>query len=129
MTRVLVAEDNASVAEILQTGLQQSGYEVVLATNGQAALEIALTGNVDIALLDILMPPGISGFDVLRKIREREANLPRHLPVILLTASQNQDEQNHGMQAGADAYRVKPMRLAHLVSLIQSLLPGAPPAS
>jgi|SRR6185437_13464019 len=129
MTRVLVAEDDPPVAEIMQTGLQKSGYEVVLASNGQAALEIALAGSVDIALLDLRMPPGISGIDVVREIREREANSPRHLPVILFTATQDQDEQNRGMQAGADAYRVKPMRLAHLVSLIQSLLPGAPPAS
>ncbi len=126
MARILVADDNEAVAEIIQQSLEQFGFEVVLALNGQDALEIALSGMVDIALIDILMPPGIDGIAVLRAIRE--AHLPRHLPVVLLTALPGQDERERGMQAGADAYCVKPMRIAEMVPLLHSLLGDAPPA-
>ena len=122
MSRILVAEDSADIREILQIGLSQKGFEVVLAHDGSQALEIALTGTVDLAILDILMPQ-LSGIEVLHQIRA--ANM-RQIPVILLSALITRPEQAKGFAAGANAYIIKPFHLTEVVSEVRKLLSAHP---
>jgi CheY-like chemotaxis protein len=116
--RVLVADDVPEIADILSTALRRAGYQVTQAPDGVSALDIVLSGQVDLALLDIRMP-GLDGLSVLRQIRAGGLMLP----VILLTANVTQDEMQHGMRLGADAYILKPFRIADVVALLQRWLP------
>lgn len=118
MARILVAEDSADIREILQIGLSQKGFEVVLAQDGSQALEIALAGTIDLAILDILMPK-LNGIEVLHQIRA--ANM-RQIPVILLSALIAHSEQAKGFAAGANAYIIKPFHLTEVVSEVRKLL-------
>ena len=120
MPRILIAEDMPDIAEILRMGLTHRGFEVIVAIDGEAALAAALGRDIDLAILDVHMPK-MNGTQVLQRIRA--AALPRHLPVIMLTADPSKDERARGVQAGADGYCIKPFRMADIIHLIESLLP------
>lgn len=122
MDRILVAEDSADIGEILQIGLSQKGFEVVLARDGLQARDIALSGGIDLAILDILMPQ-LSGIEVLRQMR---AAPQRQIPVILLSALIAPPEQARGFAAGANAYIIKPFHLKEVVGEVRKLLPPHP---
>lgn len=119
MARILIAEDMPDIAEILRMGLTHRGFEVVVVADGEAALATALGSAIDLAILDVHMPK-LSGTQVLQRIRA--AALPRHLPVIMLTADPSRDARDRGLQAGADGYCIKPFRMAEIFQLIESLL-------
>jgi len=97
--------------------LLPEGYKVVKADNGKKALEILNAESVQVVLMDILMP-GLSGFDVLKEIRENK-NL-RALPVILLTALRDKDNRLKGLELGADDYISKPFDLNELRAKVNS---------
>ena len=102
--RVMVIEDDRKVASFIQTGLQQEGYAVDVLHEGSGAGEQARTVDYDAVVLDLMLP-GRSGFQVLRDIRSRKAELP----VLILTAKDSLDERVAGLDAGAlaqssDAY-------------------------
>src|SRR3989442_15786781 len=114
--RILVVEDDRKVASFIQSGLQQEGHAVDVLHEGRGAGEQACAVDYDAVVLDLMLP-GQSGFQVLRDIRARKAELP----VIILTAKDSIDERVTGLDGGADDYMVKPFALAELSARLRAL--------
>jgi signal transduction histidine kinase len=103
---VLVIEDNAAIRKILEAMLAHAGYTVMLADNGQAGLDILAVSEVDLILLDIMMP-GMNGFDVLKQLRKEHSMV--NLPVIMVTALTEQEHVLKALNLGANDYLSKPV--------------------
>jgi len=114
---VLVVEDDPAIRRGLVDTLTASGYETREAGDGNVALEMALGGAIDLALLDVMMP-GMDGFDLLEKIRGSKPGLP----VIMVTALGDEKDRVRGLQIGADDYIVKPFSALELVARVQAVL-------
>ena len=117
MTTVLLAEDDAAIAEPLSRALQREGYEVAVADDGLIALEHVRGGGVDLLVLDLGLP-GMDGLEVCRRIRLEVPDLP----VLMLTARTDEVDFVVGLDAGADDYVGKPFRLAELLARVRALL-------
>jgi DNA-binding response OmpR family regulator len=119
MTRVLVVDDEPNILLSLEFLMQQAGFEVVTATDGETALQRVAERPPDLILLDISLP-GLSGFEVLEQLRAR----PEHarLPIIMLTAHGREVEREKGLALGADDYITKPFSTRQLVEKVQALL-------
>jgi two-component system OmpR family response regulator len=115
--RVLIAEDDEAIAEALRFALQQSGYAVDRVHDGANA-DAVLKNNVFSLLVLDLGLPRMDGFEVLRRLRHRNANLP----VLILSARDHADEKVRGFDLGADDYLVKPFSLAELNARVRALL-------
>ncbi|MGE3275222.1 MAG: response regulator [Vicinamibacterales bacterium] len=115
--RVLVVEDDRKVATFIRKGLEQEGYAVDLLHDGTDAGEQSRVVAYDAIVLDLMLP-GRSGFDVLREIRARRADVP----VLMLTARDAVPDRIAGLDAGADDYMVKPFALAELSARLRALL-------
>jgi len=115
--RILVIEDDRTVAGFIQTGLEQEGYAVDLLNDGADAGDQARAIDYDAVVLDLMLP-GRSGFHVLRDIRARKASLP----VLILTAKDSLEERVAGLDAGADDYMTKPFALAELSARLRALI-------
>jgi DNA-binding response OmpR family regulator len=115
--RVLVVEDEAAVARGLVIALEEEGFRVDLAENGEAALKLAESNNPQIILLDIRLPD-ISGFDVCRKLRQSG----HRMPILMLTARDDTTDKVLGLELGADDYIVKPYHLKELISRMRAQL-------
>jgi adenylate cyclase len=116
--RILVVDDVPENVRLLQAVLETHGYEIVSATDGQAALELAASAKPDLVLLDVMMPQ-LDGYAVCRRLREQEDTAM--LPVIMLTASEG-SEKTRGIEAGADDFIPKPFNREELLTRIRSLL-------
>jgi two-component system sensor histidine kinase/response regulator len=125
--RVLVAEDADFNAQLMEKLLTHRGFSVRLAKNGREALELASVDSFDLLLLDVHMPE-MDGFEVIRAIRQREKSAGSHLPVIAMTAGSRPDERQLCLDAGMDAFLVKPTPADGLWATIDRLF-GATPAS
>lgn len=117
--RILVVDDQLQNVEILQDRLAGHGYEMLTATTGEVALEIATTAQPDLILLDIVMP-GMDGIEVCRHLKANVA-LP-FIPVIMITAKAGTEDIVLGLEAGADEYLTKPLEQAALVARVKSML-------
>jgi DNA-binding response OmpR family regulator len=117
--KILVADDEPSIVVALEYLLQRSGFEVLVARNGDEALRLIEAHAPDLVLLDVMMPLR-SGYDVCKRIRERSEW--RHIKVIMLSAKGRDAEINTGMAAGADLYVTKPFATRELVEKINGLL-------
>ena len=115
--RVLVVEDDRAVARGLIYGLKAEGFDVLAADTGQAALDRARADDPHLILLDVRLPD-ISGFDVCRTLRAEG----RRMPILMLTARDEELDKVLGLELGADDYVVKPYGLRELVSRIRALL-------
>jgi len=115
--RILVVEDDLKVAGFIQSGLQQEGHAVDVLHDGTDAGQQACAVDYDAVVLDLMLP-GRSGFQVLRDIRARKAELP----VMILTAKDSIDERVTGLDGGADDYMGKPFALAELSARLRALL-------
>lgn len=115
---VLVVDDLPTNRRLLEAVLLPRGHKVILAESGAAALEVLATEDVDIVLLDILMP-GMDGYEVCRRIRADERTA--YLPVVMVTASGDQEKLS-SIQAGADDFVAKPFDQAELVGRVSSLI-------
>jgi DNA-binding response OmpR family regulator len=115
--RILVVEDDLKVASFIQSGLQQEGHAVDVLHDGTDAGQQACAVDYDVVVLDLMLP-GRSGFQVLRDIRARKAELP----VMILTAKDSIDERVTGLDGGADDYMGKPFALAELSARLRALL-------
>lgn len=115
--RILIVEDERAVARGLEYGLANEGFDVLVAENGQKALDLARTKNPQLILLDIRLPD-ISGFDVCRQLRGEGARLP----ILMLTARDEAIDKVLGLELGADDYVVKPYDLRELIARIRALL-------
>jgi len=120
--KVLVAEDDANLATGLKDGLELKGYQVSLAKTGTRALDMAVTGQYPLLVLDLNLP-GMNGMDVCRAIRQSNPKLP----ILILTALGGVDQKIEGLEAGADDYMVKPPDLRELDARLRALLRRAEP--
>jgi adenylate cyclase len=116
--RILVVDDVAENVRLLAAVLEAHGYDIVSATDGQAALELAASAEPDLVLLDVMMPQ-LDGYAVCRRLREQEDTAV--LPVIMLTASEG-SEKTKAIEAGADDFIPKPFNPHELLTRIRSLL-------
>ncbi len=114
MTRILIAEDVPQIMRFVVKGLQSQGYATSSVDDGQHALEMALTGQFDLLLLDLGLP-GMDGFSVLTELRRRR--IP--LPIIVLSARDSADDVIAGLDGGADDYISKPFRLPELLARVR----------
>ena len=115
--RILVVEDDRKVASFIQKGLEEEGYAVDVLNDGDDAGVQAHMVEYDCVVLDLMLP-GRSGFQVLRDIRSRKAELP----VLILSAQAAPEERVAGLNGGADDYMGKPFILAELSARIRALL-------
>ena len=112
--RVLIADDENEIRQLLHLYLEKDGYEVVEAADGIKALEILENSKVDMVLLDVMMP-GLSGYQVIQKIR-KESNIP----VIMISAKGQDEEKILGLDLGADDYIAKPFNPLEAMARINS---------
>ncbi|MEZ0068816.1 two-component system response regulator PrrA [Streptacidiphilus sp. MAP12-20] len=115
--RVLVVDDDAAIRRSLERGLRLSGFTVLLAADGAAALDLVATAAPDVLVLDVSMP-GLSGTEVCRRIRADGDETP----VLMLSALDELADRVAGLQAGADDYLIKPFALEELVLRLHALL-------
>ncbi len=114
---ILIVEDEHAVARGIQYALQQEGYEVTVARSGEEGLEFAIHQAPDLVVLDVRLP-GMDGFEVLRRIRAGEGKMP----ILVLTARDDEVDKVIGLELGADDYLTKPFGLRELMSRIKALL-------
>lgn len=119
--RVLVVEDDGAIRRGLVDLLRVSGYAPLEAPDGQAGLELAVSVEIDLVLLDILMPR-LDGWGVLREIRRTRPSLP----VIMLTAKGEEGDRVRGLHDGADDYVVKPFSPKELLARVEAVLRRSP---
>ena len=115
--RVLLIEDDPAIVAGLQLNLSLEGYEVLTAGDGESGYQIALDRKPDLVLLDVMLP-GMNGLEVLRRLRELDAEIP----VLVLTARGDEADKVLGLQLGADDYISKPFNLPELRARINAAL-------
>ncbi len=121
MTLVLVVDDEPNIVLSLEFLMQQAGFEVITANDGETALQRVAEQRPDLILLDISLP-GLSGFEVLEQLRAQPVHA--RLPIIMLTAHGREVEREKGLALGADDYITKPFSTRLLVEKVQALLTG-----
>ena len=114
---VLLVEDDASAARLLEQALQEADYLVEVASDGLSALARGRFGAFDLILLDVMLP-GMDGFEVCRRLRESGIASP----ILLLTARDAERDIVSGLDSGADDYIVKPFRVAELLARVRAML-------
>jgi DNA-binding response OmpR family regulator len=115
LVRVLVIEDEPRILQVLARGLARSGIEVEQAADGRSGLERALRGNVDLVVLDLLLPE-LDGLTVLRVLQERRSDLP----VVVLSARSDLRTKLQGFELGASDYVAKPFSIEELVARVRA---------
>ena len=115
--RVLVVDDDPTVAEVVATYLRRAGIDVDLAADGVTALAVAGRARPDLVVLDLMLP-GLSGLEVCSRLREQRPDLP----IVMLTALGEESDRVLGLEHGADDYLVKPFSPRELVLRVQSVL-------
>ena len=116
MVKILIVEDEEKIARFIELELRHEGYEVIKANNGRSGLEIAEKREVDLVILDVMLPE-INGLEVLRRIRKVS-----DIPVIMLTARDAVMDKVSGLDAGADDYVTKPFAIEELLARIRTAL-------
>jgi len=111
--RVLIVEDEKCIVDILRFNLEKEGYAALTAYDGEAGLDQALKENPDLILLDVMLPK-MNGFDVCRILREKGSSVP----VIILTAREEETDKVLGLEIGADDYITKPFSMRELIARV-----------
>jgi DNA-binding response OmpR family regulator len=114
--KILIVEDDLTLQETLVYNLSHQGYTVVTASDGNSAVEVARKDNPDLILLDIMLP-GIDGFEVCRIIRKEMT-----VPILMLTARDDEIDRVVGLEVGADDYLTKPFSMRELIARVKALL-------
>lgn len=117
MAKILIVEDETKIARFVELELKYEGYEVEIALDGRVGLEKALKDNIDLIILDIMLP-GLSGIEVCRRIRQ-DGN---QVPIIMLTAKDDVTDKVAGLDMGADDYMTKPFAIEELLARIRVAL-------
>jgi len=122
--RILVVDDERSITDLLVYNLQRSGYQVVVACDGRQALRLAQAERPDLVILDLMLP-GLDGLDVCRALRHEGS-----IPIIMLTARDEEIDRVVGLELGADDYVTKPFSVRELMARVKAVLrrtasPGA----
>lgn len=118
MKKILVVDDEQALCEILQYNLEAAGYEVLTAGSAEEAMTHTMT-DFDLILLDVMME-GMSGFDLARLLRSEERT--RNIPIIFITARDNEDDRVTGLDIGGDDYIPKPFSIREVLARIAALL-------
>ncbi|MGN0027188.1 MAG: response regulator transcription factor [Clostridium sp.] len=116
MVKILIVEDEEKIARFIELELVHEGYEIVKTNNGRTGLEIAEKGEIDLVILDIMLPE-LNGLEVLRRLRRTS-----DIPVIMLTARDAVMDKVSGLDAGADDYITKPFAIEELLARIRVAL-------
>lgn len=114
--KILVVDDEKPILDIISFNLDKEGFAVIEASDGEEALKKALSLSPDLVLLDVMLPK-MSGFDVLKKIREKSM-----VPVLMLTAKEEEVDKVLGLELGADDYITKPFKMRELIARIKANL-------
>ena len=115
--KLLVVEDEAKTADYLRQGLSEAGFVVDLARNGLDGHHLAMTGDHELIVLDVMLPD-VDGWRILRSLRDAG----RDIPVLFLTARDSVDDRVKGLELGADDYLVKPFAFTELLARVRTLL-------
>ncbi|HIR00208.1 MAG TPA: response regulator transcription factor [Candidatus Scybalocola faecavium] len=116
MSKILIIEDETSIAELEKDYLELSGFEVLMEETGDAGLKTALNENVDLIILDLMLP-NVDGFEVCKKVRE-----VKNVPIILVSAKKEDIDKIRGLGLGADDYITKPFSPSELVARVKAHL-------
>jgi DNA-binding response OmpR family regulator len=119
MTKILAVDDELDIVLIVKTALQSAGYEVETANNGADALALAKSSQPDLILLDVMMP-GMTGFEVLRKLKECDDTA--RIPVIMLTGVSERSKIVEAIGAGTSYYLIKPFDFDDLIDKVAKAL-------
>ena len=114
MSKILIVEDERTIVDLLSFNLKREGFEVIETYDGPSGLEQALHGGADLVLLDVMLP-GMDGFELLRRLRRESA-----VPVIMLTAREEERDKVLGLETGAEDYVTKPFSVKELVARIRA---------
>lgn len=114
--RILIADDNKQIASILSDYSIKEGFEVITTDNGEDAVKLILDGEIDIVLLDVMMPKK-DGFEVCREVRKQS-----NVPIIMITARGEDFERIMGLDIGADDYIVKPFSPGEVMARVRAIL-------
>lgn len=115
--KILIVEDEAKTGDYLRQGLAEAGYAVELARNGPDGLHLALTGDHDLIVLDVMLP-GLDGWQLLAALRQAG----KQMPVLFLSARDQVEDRVKGLELGADDYLLKPFAFAELLARVRTLL-------
>lgn len=119
MAKILVAEDERDIRDLIGFTLRFAGHEVVTATNGEEAVQAALLEIPDLILMDVRMPR-MTGYEACQKMKAEPSI--QHIPVVFLSAKGQESEIRSGLEAGADEYLLKPFAPDELVQRVRELL-------
>ena len=115
--KILIVEDETKTGEYLQKGLKEAGYNTDLARDGRDGLHLALTGDYDLVILDVMVPV-VDGWQILKSIRQSGQSIP----VLFLTAKDSVEDRVKGLEIGADDYLIKPFVFAELLARVRTLM-------
>ena len=116
MSRILIVEDEETIADLERDYLELSGFEVEVANDGETGLEKALTDQFDLVILDLMLP-GVDGFEICRDVRQK-----KNTPIIMVSAKKDDIDKIRGLGLGADDYMTKPFSPSELVARVKAHL-------
>ena len=116
MSRILIVEDEEAIADLERDYLELSGFEVEVANDGETGLEKALTDQLDLVILDLMLP-GVDGFEICREVRQK-----KNTPIIMVSAKKDDIDKIRGLGLGADDYMTKPFSPSELVARVKAHL-------
>lgn len=116
MERILVVEDESAIADLEKDYLELSGYEVTIASTGDEGLVLALEGDYNLVILDVMLP-NMDGYELCKRIREK-----KNIPIIYVSAKKEESDKIRGFGQGADDYMVKPFSPSELVARVKAHL-------
>ena len=116
MPKILVVDDEPTLVETIRYSLKKEGYEIVVALDGLKALEVARQERPDLVILDVMLP-GLDGFEVCRALRRETI-----VPILMLTARDDEIDKVVGLEIGADEYMTKPFSMRELIARVRAML-------
>lgn len=123
MSKILVVDDEPAIIDILVYNLTKSGHQPIIARDGKGAIDLARSEQPDLIILDLLLP-GVDGLEVCREVRRHS-----DLPIIMLTAKDDEFDRVLGLELGADDYVVKPFSVRELMARVKTVLRRVRPAA
>lgn len=114
MSKILIVEDEVTIADLEKDYLELSGFEVDICSDGDSGLTAALGKDYDLIILDLMLP-GIDGFEVCKSVREK-----KDIPIIMVSAKKDDIDKIHGLGMGADDYMIKPFSPSELVARVKA---------
>ena len=116
MSKILIIEDEEAIADLEKDYLEMSGYEVLIENDGTKGLEAALKENIDLLVLDLMLP-GVDGYEICKKVREE-----KNIPILMVSAKKDDIDKIRGLGLGADDYMTKPFSPSELVARVKAHL-------